>query len=63
MIQRVQSIYMFFAVLFMIAITYFLPVLVSKEGEAFFTSHFIYAYITILVLSFFIALFYFLIQE
>ena len=52
MIQRVQSIYMFFAVLFMIAITYFLPVLISKEGEAFFTNHFIYAYITILVSSF-----------
>jgi len=43
---------MFFAVLFMIAITYFLPVLISKEGEAFFTNHFIYAYITILVSSF-----------
>ena len=52
MIQRVQSIYMFFAVLFMIAITYFLPVLISKEGKDFFTNHFIYAYITILVSSF-----------
>lgn len=52
MIQRVQSIYMFFAVLFMIAITYFLPVLISKEGKGFFTNHFIYAYITILVSSF-----------
>ena len=52
MIQRVQSIYMFFAVLFMIAITYFLPVLISKEGDTFFTNHFIYAYITILVSSF-----------
>tara|TARA_B100000900_G_C20577038_1_gene715771 strand:- start:1 stop:342 length:342 start_codon:yes stop_codon:yes gene_type:complete len=36
----------------MIAITYFLPVLISKEGEVFFTHHYIYAHITILVSSF-----------
>ena len=36
----------------MIAITYFLPVLISEEGELFFTNHNIYAHITILVSSF-----------
>jgi hypothetical protein len=36
----------------MIAITYFLPVLISKEGEVFFTHNYIYAHITILVSSF-----------
>ena len=52
MIQRVQSIYLLFSIIFMIAITYFLPVLISKEGEIFFTYHFLYAHITILVSSF-----------
>ncbi len=52
MIQRVQSIYLLFSIIFMIAITYFLPVLISKEGEVFFTHHFIYAHVTILVSSF-----------
>lgn len=52
MIQRVQTIYLLFSVLFMIAITYFLPVLISVEGDTFFTFQFIYAHITILVSSF-----------
>ena len=52
MIQRVQSIYMLFSIIFMIAITYFLPVLISKKGEVFFTYQSIYAHITILVSSF-----------
>lgn len=52
MIQRVQSIYMLFSIIFMIAITYFLPVLISKKGEVFFTHQSIYAHITILVSSF-----------
>ena len=52
MIQRVQSIYMLFSIIFMIAITYFLPVLISKKGEIFFTHQSIYAHITILVSSF-----------
>ena len=52
MIQRVQSIYLLFSIIFMIAITYFLPVLISKEGELFFTHHNIYAQITILASSF-----------
>ena len=52
MIQRVQSIYMLFSIIFMIAITYFLPVLISKKGEIFFTYQSKYAHITILVSSF-----------
>lgn len=52
MIQRVQSIYLLFSIIFMIAITYFLPVLISKEGEVFFTHQYIYAHIIILVSSF-----------
>ena len=36
----------------MIAITYFLPVLINEEGELFFTHHNIYAQITILASSF-----------
>lgn len=52
MIQRVQSIYMLFSIIFMIAITYFLPVLISEKGEVFFTHQSIYAHITILVSSF-----------
>ena len=52
MIQRVQSIYLLFSIIFMIAITYFLPVLISEEGELFFTHHNIYAHITILASSF-----------
>jgi hypothetical protein len=52
MIQRVQTIYLLFSVFFMIAITYFLPVLISVEGDTFFTFQFIYAHITILVSSF-----------
>lgn len=52
MIQRVQTIYLLFSVFFMIAITYFLPILISVEGDTFFTFQFIYAHITILVSSF-----------
>jgi len=52
MIQRVQTIYLLFSVFFMIAITYFLPVLISVEGDTFFTFEFLYAHITILSSSF-----------
>ena len=52
MIQRVQSIYLLFSIIFMIAITYFLPVLINEEAEVFFTYQFIYAHISILVSSF-----------
>ena len=52
MIQRVQSVYLFFSILFMVGITYFLPVLINEEGEVFFTHQFIYAHISILVSSF-----------
>ena len=52
MIQRVQSVYLFFSMIFMISITYFLPVLISNEGEVFFTHQYLYAHITILVSSF-----------
>ena len=49
MIQRVQSIYLLFSIIFMISITYFFPVLISNEGENFFIHQSIYAHITILV--------------
>jgi len=49
MIQRIQSIYLLFSIFFMVAITYFLPVLVSLEGDYFYTHHSIYAHISILV--------------
>ena len=52
MIQRVQSVYLFFSMIFMISITYFLPVLISNEGEVFFTHQYLYSHITILVSSF-----------
>ena len=52
MIQRVQSIYLFFSIIFMISITYFFPVLISNEGEKFFIHQSIYAHITILVSTF-----------
>ena len=48
MIQRVQSVYLFFSMIFMISITYFLPVLISDEGKTFFTYELIYAHLTIL---------------
>jgi len=56
MIQRIQSIYLLFSIFFMVAITYFLPVLVSLEGDYFYTHHSIYAHISILV-SCFLALY------
>lgn len=52
MIQRVQSIYLLFAILFMMAITYFLPVLVDSNGDLFFTYQNMYSHITILASSF-----------
>jgi hypothetical protein len=52
MIQRVQTIYLLFSIFFMIGITYFLPVLISIEGDAFFTCQSMYAHITILASSF-----------
>lgn len=52
MIQRVQTIYLLFSIFFMIGITYFLPVLISIEGDAFFTYQSMYAHITILASSF-----------
>lgn len=52
MIQRVQTIYLLFSVFFMIAITYFLPVLISIAGDTFFTYQSIYAHITILLSCF-----------
>ena len=52
MIQRVQSIYLFFSIIFMISITYFFPVLISNEGDKFFIHQSIYAHITILVSTF-----------
>lgn len=52
MIQRVQSIYMLFASIFMLAITYFLPVLVKINGEFFYTYQNVYSHITILASSF-----------
>lgn len=52
MIQRVQTIYLLFSIFFMIGITYFLPVLISLEGDGFFTYQSMYAHITILASSF-----------
>lgn len=52
MIQRVQTIYLLFSIFFMIGITYFLPVLISIEGDGFFTYQSMYAHITILASSF-----------
>ncbi|MBL6657734.1 MAG: DUF4293 domain-containing protein [Flavobacteriales bacterium] len=52
MIQRVQSIYLFFAILFMLAITYFLAVTVDANNNVSFTYDSIYAHVTILISSF-----------
>ena len=52
MIQRIQTIYLLFSIIFILGITYFLPVLISQEGEVFFTYHYIYAHTSILVSSF-----------
>ena len=52
MIQRIQTIYLLFSIIFIFGITYFLPVLISQEGEVFFTYHYIYAHTSILVSSF-----------
>ncbi len=52
MIQRVQSIYLFFAILFMLAITYFLAVTVDANNNVSYTYDSIYAHVTILISSF-----------
>jgi len=52
MIQRVQSIYLFFAILFMLAITYFLAVTVDVNGVVSYTYESVYAHATILISSF-----------
>ena len=52
MIQRVQSIYLLFSIIFLKSITYLLPVLISEERELFLTHHNIYTHITILASSF-----------
>ena len=52
MIQRVQSIYLFFAILFMLAITYFLVVTVDANNNVSYTYDSIYAHVTILISSF-----------
>jgi len=52
MIQRVQTIYLFFAILFMLAITYFLAVTVDANNNLSYTYDSIYAHLTILISSF-----------
>lgn len=52
MIQRVQSIYLFFAILFMLAITYFLVVTVDANNSVSYTYDNVYAHATILIASF-----------
>ncbi|MDG1190410.1 MAG: DUF4293 family protein [Flavobacteriales bacterium] len=52
MIQRVQTIYLFFAILFMLAITYFLAVTVDANNIESYTYDSIYAHLTILISSF-----------
>jgi len=52
MIQRVQTIYLFFAILFMLAITYFLAVTVDANNNVSYTYDSIYAHLTILISSF-----------
>jgi peptidoglycan/LPS O-acetylase OafA/YrhL len=52
MIQRVQSIYLFFAVLFMLGIAYFIPVLIISDNEMFYTYELLYSHVTILIASF-----------
>ena len=52
MIQRVQTIYLFFAILFMLAITYFLAITVDANNNLSYTYDSIYAHLTILISSF-----------
>ena len=52
MIQRVQTIYLFFAILFMLAITYFLAVTVDANNNLSYTYDSIYSHLTILISSF-----------
>ncbi len=52
MIQRVQTIYLFFAILFMQAITYLLAVTVDANNIESYTYDSIYAHLTILISSF-----------
>ena len=52
MIQRVHTIYLFFAILFMLAITYFLAVTVDANNNLSYTYDSIYAHLTILISSF-----------
>ena len=48
----ILMVYLLFSIIFILGITYFLPVLISKEGEVFFTYNYIYAHTSILVSSF-----------
>lgn len=45
-IQRVQTVYMLFAILFILAITYFLPVILKSDGDLFFTYESIFAHLS-----------------
>lgn len=61
MIQRVQSVYMFFAIAFVVAITYFLPVVLKADNSLFFTYDSVFAHLTsllsVILLTFSIFLF------
>jgi len=56
MIQRVQTVYLLFAIVFMIGIAYYIPVLVSPENKMFYTYEMIYSHISILIASLIILL-------
>lgn len=49
MIQRVQSVYMFFAIAFIVAIVYFLPVVLKVDNSLFYTFDSVFAHLTSLV--------------
>ena len=49
MIQRVQTIYMLFAILFTLAITYFLPVILKNDSLLFYTYESVFAHISSLI--------------
>ena len=49
MIQRVQSVYMFFAIAFIVAIVYFLPVVLKDDNSLFYTYDSVFAHLTSLV--------------
>ena len=51
MIQRVQSIYLFFAVLFILSITYFFPVVLNTDNTVVYTFNSIYSHATSLFSS------------